>query len=194
MTTAPAAWLLQYPIVLPLDYDMEVIRHRVRTRGAALDGRSGLDFKAYAIRVAGERGSSVNEYAPFYSWRAADAAALFLAGGAGFQGIVADFGRPGVLTWLPLASAVGSLPTAEVVAARRWTFPLLPHSDPTAAAQQTVEFVASLQGEPGIHRAAAGIDPRSWEIVLYATTDGSAVAQGAPGDLIEYDVLHVSEG
>ncbi len=58
--------LMQYPIGLPADYDMNVIRERVRTRGSALDDRAGLNLKAYCVRERAVDGSSVNAYAPFY--------------------------------------------------------------------------------------------------------------------------------
>ena len=40
----------QYEILLPADYDMEVIRRRVRERGTALDDRAGLGLKAYLVQ------------------------------------------------------------------------------------------------------------------------------------------------
>jgi hypothetical protein len=57
---------MQYEITLPADYDMEIIRERVATRGAALDDFAGLGLKAYLIRERGVDGSPVNQYAPFY--------------------------------------------------------------------------------------------------------------------------------
>ncbi len=51
---------------------MGVIRERVATRGAAMDAFPGLGLKAYGIRERGVRGARVNEYAPFYLWRATE--------------------------------------------------------------------------------------------------------------------------
>jgi hypothetical protein len=86
---------LRYQITLPADYDMDIIRRRIATRGSALDAFDGLGLKAYLVRDRAN-GSSINQYAPFYLW--ADTAGMreFLWGGAGFGGIVADFGRPAV--------------------------------------------------------------------------------------------------
>ncbi|MEV7966178.1 DUF4865 family protein [Sphaerisporangium sp. NPDC088356] len=57
---------MQYEITLPADYDMAIIRHRVATKGTALDGFRGLGLKAYAIRQRGFGGSPVNQYVPSY--------------------------------------------------------------------------------------------------------------------------------
>jgi len=88
-------YAMQYRITLPADYEMDIIRRRVATRGSALDAFDGLGLKAYLVRDRAN-GSPINQYAPFYLW--ADAAGMrrFLWGGAGFGGIVADFGRPAV--------------------------------------------------------------------------------------------------
>ena len=61
-------YAMQYEITLPSDYDMNIIRHRVATKGHLLDMFPGLGLKAYLIRECGVDGSLVNQYAPFYLW------------------------------------------------------------------------------------------------------------------------------
>ena len=41
---------MQYRVQLPTDYDMEIIRDRVRRTGHLMDGYPGLEFKAYLIQ------------------------------------------------------------------------------------------------------------------------------------------------
>ena len=41
---------MQYRVQLPADYDMEIIRNRVRRTGHLMDGYPGLEFKAYLIQ------------------------------------------------------------------------------------------------------------------------------------------------
>lgn len=79
-------YAMQYEITLPADYDMEIVRRRVETRGRALDEFPGLGLKAYLIRERGVRDSPVNEYAPFYLWHAVSGMNRFLWGGGGFHG------------------------------------------------------------------------------------------------------------
>lgn len=94
---------MQYSLTLPADYDMGIIRERVRRNGHALDDRAGLALKAYLIRVRGVDGSQVSQYAPFYLWNSPAAMTQFLIGGGGFQNIVRDFGRPPVSQWTVIA-------------------------------------------------------------------------------------------
>ena len=61
-------YAMQYEIALPADYDMDIIRERVRTTGHLMDGFPGLEFKAFLIREKA-KGASENSYAPFYVWR-----------------------------------------------------------------------------------------------------------------------------
>jgi hypothetical protein len=89
-------YAMQYEVTLPSDYDMDIIRTRVATRGHVFDTRAGLGLKAFVIRTRGVEGSQVNQYAPFYLWDDIGAMANFLVGGGGFEKIIADFGRPTV--------------------------------------------------------------------------------------------------
>lgn len=48
---------MEYEITLPADYDMEIIRNRIATRGHLMDAYPGLGLKAYLVR---ERGDGVH--------------------------------------------------------------------------------------------------------------------------------------
>lgn len=43
----------QYKIILPSDYDMNIIKERVRKNGPKTDGFPGLKFKLYLITEKG---------------------------------------------------------------------------------------------------------------------------------------------
>lgn len=55
---------MQYKITLPNDYDMTIIRKRVRENGGKTDGFPDLLFKAYLIIDTPTK----KEYAPLYIW------------------------------------------------------------------------------------------------------------------------------
>ena len=57
-------YAMQYEMALPADYDMEIIRERVRARGALLDAFPGPGLRSYCVRERGIDGSSLNQYAP----------------------------------------------------------------------------------------------------------------------------------
>lgn len=63
---------MQYKIQLPDDFDMNLIRQRVRENGTKTDGFQDLIFKAYLISTKGEHDAQANQYAPLYLWSRRD--------------------------------------------------------------------------------------------------------------------------
>lgn len=193
-------WMMQYPITLPADYDMQIIRDRVRLKGSMLDGHQGMEFKAYAIRERGVDDAPVNQYAPFYVWSSTTAAAQFLTGpDALFGNIIASFGRPQVRTWLPVSVGAGAAGADSVDRATQWNRPLPADADPTEVAARLTADVAAIRALPAVHRAAAAIDPSGWQATLYVTSagplptgTGPTDSDGASRDV--FQVLHLSEG
>jgi len=183
--------LMQYRIGLPADYDMAIIRERVRIRGSALDERAGLNCKAYCIRERHVDGSTVNEYAPFYLWDDAGAAADFLWGGEGFDGIVRDFGRPAVHTWVPTAFEAGPAQPLDVTHALLRTQQIASDADLVAAAGRLRDHVAAQAADPLVHLAFAGIDPTTWHSVEFSIMT-SPKANDAPASGTLLTVLHLS--
>ena len=91
---------MQYSFTFPADYDMNIIRKRVREKGTALDKHEPLIFKAYLIVEKDDvtTGSRENMYAPFYLWKNTQGMTDFLTGN-GFKGLVNSFGQPSVINW-----------------------------------------------------------------------------------------------
>ncbi|MFG3281013.1 DUF4865 family protein [Streptomyces sp. NPDC048111] len=174
---------MQYEIVLPADYDMEIIRKRVATRGHLLDDFPGLGLKAYLMR---ERGASspVNSYAPFYLWNTAEGMNSFLWG-PGFQGVVNDFGRPRVRHWTGLSYTEGPASQATPAAA---TVRRTPVPDGVEPARFVAEQVAE-EPAAGAVASAVGIDPSRWEVVRLTLWEQSDPPPG--GD--RFQVLHLSQ-
>lgn len=178
---------MQYAITLPADYDMQIIRHRVKSRGHLLDDFAGLGLKAYGIRERGVEGSPVNQYAPFYLWADPEAMNRFLLGD-GFRGVVRDFGRPVVQHWQGLfhrpGPAAGVLPRAFT----RRTETLAEDADPATALAHAVAGHEQLATTDGVHSTALAFDPRLWELVHF--TLWTQAASESAGD--RYQVLHLS--
>ncbi len=180
---------MQYVIGLPADYDMGIIRHRVATRGAAMDAFPGLGLKAYGIRERGIDDAPANEYAPFYLWDDAGAAADFLWGGEGFDGIVRDFGRPAVHTWVPTVFEAGPAQPLDVTHALLRTQQIASDADLVATAGRLRDHVAAQAADPLVHLAFAGIDPTTWHSVEFRTVAGTP--ESPKGTILT--VLHISE-
>ncbi|WP_371484335.1 DUF4865 family protein [Kitasatospora sp. NBC_00315] len=190
---------MEYEITLPADYDMEIIRNRIATRGHLMDAYPGLGLKAYLVRERGDGvhlpqgtpapedggGAAVNLYAPFYLWRTAEGMNSFLWG-PGFRGIIADFGRPQVKQWVGAGLRRGRSGEALPTAATRHTERIPEGVDPGEAVERAL---AALPDGDTLHSAAVAVDPSRWEILHTALWHGPAPAD-APG--ARYQVLHLS--
>ncbi|MEU2234419.1 DUF4865 family protein [Streptomyces vietnamensis] len=178
---------MQYEITLPADYDMEIIRRRVATRGHLLDAFPGLGLKAYLTRER-EAGSPVNQYAPFYLWASPEGMNSFLWG-PGFQGIVNDFGRPVVQHWTGLAYEEGPAAASAPGAATRRRTPLGEGVPPGEAVAEAVTRHAREARRDGVVASALAVDPRHWELLAFTLWAGPE----APADEGErFRVLHLS--
>jgi hypothetical protein len=178
---------MQYEVTLPADYDMEIIRRRVATRGHLLDEWEGLGFKTFLMRARGVHGSPVNQYAPFYLWNTLAGMNAFLWGGP-FQGIADDFGRPSVRQWTGLAYAEGGAADspARLAVRRRQQVPDgVPLTGVMADATRETERLA---GADGAVLAAAAVDTSRWELVHFSLWEHDVPE--AEGDVFE--VLHMS--
>lgn len=179
--------IMQYPIALPADYDMGIIRSRVATRAPLLDSLPGLYLKAYAIQERGVAGATVNQYAPFYFWHTADAMSAFIAGAA-FRGVCDSFGRPvihhGVEVARSHAPAVREFPRW---ATRHDEF-LAEGETVEAAVQRGRADVELMSREGALHTCAVSLDPSRWSLTRYALwTSPPRQERG-----VLYQVLHLS--
>ena len=171
--------LMQYEISLPTDYDMDIIRRRVEKAAPTLDDFAGLALKAYVIRPG--------QYSPFYLWHDVEAMNRFLWFGGGFGRILDSFGRPTVQHWLGLATETGPAHDRPPRGASRQVEALSPDADPMAAVAGAIERAAERAKRADVHTVAAGIDPRTWQLVQFTLWEGAAAA-----DEQRYELLHLS--
>jgi len=179
----------QYSIALPADYDMARIRRRVAERGHLLDRLPGLGLKAYLVEDLAHAGRR-NQYAPFYLWTDPAAASRFFLGGGGFGGIVRDFGRPSVSTWLGAVFERGPAYRTAPVAAHLLRRPLEPSTDPSDETERLQQEVRHRSGEDRIHSVVGLIDPVRWEAALLTLLVAPSVDEASHGTT--YEVLHLS--
>lgn len=82
---------MQYKVILPKDYDIRIIRERVKKNGHKTDGFQELNFKAYLITEAGKDGNFYNCYAPLYIWNGHEGMNKFIFEGY-YDNILQSFG------------------------------------------------------------------------------------------------------
>lgn len=179
---------MQYEVTLPADYDMKIIRHRVMTKGPALDTLPGLAVKAYLVREVGVFGSPINQYAPFYLWTTVDGMNNFLWGG-GFNGFRATFGRPPVQHWTGVAFARGPEAAGSPRIATRRIARIPADADPAVEVCQAVDELQERAAVPGVYSTALAVDVCRWELVHFTLWENDT-EQASFG--LRYEVLHLS--
>lgn len=97
----------QYKITLPSDYDMEIIRERVRNNGHKTDGFEDLKFKLYLITEKGVHNQLQNSYCPIYLWKGHNGLNKFLFNGY-YDNILNSFGWQNVNIGVPLIDTTTS--------------------------------------------------------------------------------------
>jgi hypothetical protein len=178
---------MQYEFTLPADYDMEIIRKRVSSKGPALDDFAGLGLKAYGIRERGVDGSPVNVYAPFYLWDSVSGMNTFLWG-EGFRGLCASFGRPAVRQWPGTAFERGPAWDTVPRASSRRVETIPADVDPAEKVDQVLAELRERAGLAGVHSTALAVDPLNWELVHFTLWENTAPESAG----VRYEVLHLS--
>jgi hypothetical protein len=181
---------LHYPMTLPADYDMSIIRRRVAERHAPFDTLPGLGFKVFLIRERSS-GVHVNEYAPFYLWTQPFAVRDFLLGPL-FDGVVQSFGRPtafeGIVAALHLSSDEAAVRAARSMTIER--FALRPGVDLAGWAADETELHLARIDEAGLLARVVSLEAGSWTAVRAELWAGADIAHSAHA--ARYEVLHVS--
>lgn len=91
---------MQYKINLPSDYDMNIIKKRIKDNGHKTDGFPDLIFKAYLITEKAN-GSLANSYCPLYIWHKSTGMNHFIFDGY-FDNILGSFGWQTINIGIPL--------------------------------------------------------------------------------------------
>mgnify|MGYP001193074135 CR=1 FL=1 len=94
---------MQYKVKLPSDYDMNIIRKRVKENGFKTDGFQDLKFKAYLITDKEKNKNLYNSYCPLYIWNNNVGMNKFLFDGY-YDNILKSFGWQQINIGIPLYS------------------------------------------------------------------------------------------
>ncbi|OXI29839.1 DUF4865 domain-containing protein [Burkholderia sp. AU16741] len=171
---------------LPADYDLDVIRQRVRERGRLWDDTPDLLFKGFLLREAGRHGATENGYASFYLWRNEQAFARFVTDGR-YRAVTDGFGRAPIDTQVALDARKGRASTGRF--ARLETIEIPADADLDAALAREIARNRDAAARQGVVAAAVSLDPLRWRLTRALVTEHEPVDGGA-GTV--YQVLHLA--
>ncbi|MBY4679126.1 DUF4865 family protein [Marinobacterium arenosum] len=184
---------MQYRFVLPADYDMNIVRQRIRDKGHLLDQYPDLAFKAYLFADIRDQQhpAPLNLYAPFYLWENSAGMSRFLSS-EGFAALQAAFGRPQVLSWIPLAQAHN----ADIRQARYAHRQLIPihssHSLAELREQEQRRLADQLESGETLACVMA-FNPTDWTLLRFSLhRELPADTKPADGEFEDYQVGHLS--
>lgn len=178
---------MQYKVILPSDYDMNVIRERVKNNGFKMDGFQDLKWKMYLIAEKDKKGSLQNEYAPLYLWEKHDGMNKFLFEGF-YDNILNSFGWQQVNIGIPILDT-----TAENIKNAKFAVEFTYEVEPNLHLQRVVEEMK--RQEFAMEGALASItiyNPDKWKytkIYFFDRLEGEIPDHGKV-----YEVLYVSLG
>ncbi|WP_199855861.1 DUF4865 family protein [Burkholderia metallica] len=171
---------------LPADYDLDIIRDRVRERGRLWDDTPELVFKGFLLREAGRYGATENGYASLYLWRNEQAFAGFVTDGR-YRVVTDSFGRAPIDVQVALDARKGSASTARFVLLEAVDIPADADLDATLA--QEIARNREAAARQGVVAAAVSVDPLRWRLTRIRVSEQEPDDSGA-GTV--YQVMHLA--
>lgn len=175
----------QYKIILPGNYDMNIIRKRVEDNGHKTDGFYGLKFKLYLITEKGVHNNIQNSYSPLYLWRDSEGLSKFLFEGF-YDNIIGSFGWQKVNIGVPLVDT-----TTQRISESKFLLEI----------QGDIEPQESLNGlRNRIEQSLIKIEhaeyvivyhPEKWTYQVFYFLDDSSRIKTDKG--VIYEILHISQ-
>lgn len=182
-------WLLmiasQYKIILPSDYDMNIVKDRVKNNGYKTDGFENLRFKLYLITEKGQNNNLQNSYCPLYLWEHSDGLNKFLFNGF-YDNIITSFGWQQVNIGIPLIDT-----TTGKITDMKYLFEITRDIEPQGSLNN---FKDRIKEElPKIDNAEYIVvySPDKWKYTVFYFIDDLNKVKSERG--IIYNILHISQ-
>ncbi|MBN3490145.1 DUF4865 family protein [Acholeplasma equirhinis] len=176
----------QYKIKLPSDYNMEIIKNRVKQNGFKTDGFYGLNFKLYMISEKGKNGNEFNSYAPLYFWKDTEGLNKFLFDGF-YDNILGSFGWQEVVTFIPLLNNLQKILNQDIKYLCELEGDILPNS---TLKQVKLELMEELKEIKDLSYIVC-YNPTNWTYKVYVLSSDLESLLQLDGEI--YQVLYVSK-
>lgn len=180
---------MQYTFPLPDNYDMDSLRRQIAEWSPAFDEMDGLYQKAFLISKQGIHGALENSYAPYFFWSYAAAVTNFLVSDS-FKAVSEFYGRPAVMSWLPLYFSSGKAQRAKPIFATKEIIDIAPDTNLQQVRGQQYKQHRQWAEHPENQSGFIGLDANTWKIVRLAlwTQPQENLPEGVEG----FEVVHLS--
>jgi len=175
----------QYKIILPSDYDMNIIKNRVRNNGYKTDGFEDLKFKLYLITEKGTNKNVQNSYCPLYLWNDSNGLNKFLFNGF-YDNIITSFGWQKVNVGIPLIDT-----TTYKIKDSKYVFEITREIKPQESLNNLKDKIE--KNIPSIEDTEYIViyNPDKWKYHVFYFMDNLSNVKIDEG--IIYDILHISQ-
>ncbi|WP_323703730.1 DUF4865 family protein [Mammaliicoccus sp. Dog046] len=174
---------MQYEIKLPADYDMKIIKERVRKNGNKTDGFEDLLVKAYLIKEKASNKMN-NVYAPLYLWKSEAGMNRFIFDGY-YDNIISSFGWHEINIGIPFKISIDEKIKNSNYLIEEY-ISIQPSSTMTKLnIQSQFKNINNCLSEVIIY------NPEKWKFVKFSFVD--QIPKNLDQGLEYYKVLHISE-
>ncbi|WP_297421099.1 DUF4865 family protein [Clostridium sp.] len=175
----------QYKIILPSDYDMGIIKERVKNNGYKTDGFEDLKFKIYLTTEKRKNKNLQNSYCPLYIWKDSNGLNKFLFNGF-YDNIITSFGWQKVNVGIPLIDT-----TTYKIIDSKYVFEIVREIQPQESLNNLKDKI--IKNIPSIEEAECIViyNPDKWKYNAFYFIDNLRKVKSEEGTI--YDILHVSQ-
>ncbi|WP_315111379.1 DUF4865 family protein [Clostridium intestinale] len=175
----------QYKIILPSNYDMNIIKDRVKNNGHKTDGFEDLKIKLYLITEKGENNNLQNSYCPLYIWKDSKGLNKFLFDGF-YDNIITSFGWQKVNVGIPLIDT-----TTQDFKNIKYIFEVTKEITPKESLKNLKDEIE--KDMPKLYDVEYVViyNPDKWKYSIFYFIEDLSKVKAEKG--IIYNVLHISE-
>lgn len=176
----------QYKIILPSNYDMNIIKDRVKNNGHKTDGFEDLKIKLYLITEKGENNNLQNSYCPLYIWKDSKGLNKFLFDGF-YDNIITSFGWQKVNVGIPLIDT-----TTQDFKNIKYIFEVTKEITPKESLKNLKDEIEKDMPKFYDVEYVVIYNPDKWKYSIFYFIEDLSKVKSEKG--IIYNVLHISEG
>lgn len=175
---------MQYKIILPSNYDMNIIKDRVRNNGYKTDGFEDLKFKLYIITEKGEHNNLQNSYCPLYIWKDSNGLNKFLFDGF-YDNIITSFGWQKVNVGVPLIDT-----TTCNFNGIKYIFEVIKEIKPQESLKSLKDKIEKDMPKIDNVKYVVIYNPDKWKYSIFYFIDDLSKIKSEKG--VVYNILHIS--